>query len=312
MRDGLVSIISSCYNKEPYLERFIQSIVDQDYRPIELIVVDDGSTDGSWRAIHAMENKCKDADISTVFLHQENMGVGYAINSCLAKVQGEFLCWPDCDDWLENTSVSKRVQFLQANKRYGIVTSNASIYREPDKKVAVGLISTDRTRFQERQYELLLNGKSIVCPGCHMVRTKSLFSAMGTNQIFPSRYGQNLQILFPILYHSPRGFIDQPLYNYVIYESSLSHYQRSFEKQWEHREGRYQIKKTTIMNIAGITESDLKRSLKTISVNEARYRLELAAKYGKRDIAREQISSLLSQKALGLCDLMIFLTMRKQ
>ena len=232
------------------------------------------------------------------------MGVGYAINNCLKIVQGEFLCWPDCDDWLETSSISKRVQFLRRNKQYSIVTTNANVYHEEDIQHPIGMISTDQKRFNDCQYELLLNGKSIVCPGCHMVKTDVLFWSMGGNTIYPSRYGQNLQLLFPILYHSRRGFIDEPLYNYMAYNNSLSHYQRSFEKQWAHREGRYQIKIETIGRIFDMNETDKKHSLKVISVNEARYRLELAQEYGKTALAKEQIVWLLKMKALGMRDLL--------
>lgn len=311
MLNGLVSIISPCYNKAPYIERFVRSVIDQDYRPIELIVVDDGSSDNSWSVLNYLKKDCEAAGIVTIFFRQANKGVGYAINACLKMVHGEYLCWPDCDDWLDKMSVSKRVHFLQNNRQYGIVTSNAYIYRDPDTDKPIGLIANEKSRFREQQYELMLNGKSIVCAGCHMVRTEALFKAIGDNQIYPSRFGQNLQLLFPILYHSPRGFIDEPLYNCVIYDNSLSHYERSFEKVMEHREGRFDIKVNTIKKIPGMSERDRMKSLRVIKVNEYRYRLEIARNYADLTLAKIQLTGLLKNKSLTPRDMFIALSIRK-
>lgn len=312
MKDSLVSVISPCYNKAFSLDKFIRSIIDQDYRPIELIIVDDGSTDSSWDILQSMKSECNQTGILTIFLHQANQGVSGAINTALTRVNGEFLCWPDCDDWLDSTSIRKRVQFLQENNRFDIVTSNAFVFKENDLTHPIGMIATDDCRFREQQFNLMLNGKSIVCPGCHMVRTEALFTSMGGNQIFPSRYGQNLQLLLPILYHSPRGFIDEPLYNYVNYIGSLSHYQRTFERVWAHREGRYQIKLETINHISGMKDKERKKALRTVSVNEARYRLQIAKEFKKKEIAKRQLFWLFKLRALSPADILVwFSTMAK-
>ena len=307
MKKGLVSVISACYNKAAHIERFIRSIMKQEYRPIELIIMDDGSTDDSWSVIKKLESECSACGIRTKFMQQKNMGVGYAINACLRMVEGEFLCWPDCDDWFESNSVSKRVQFLRKHRRYSIVTSNADYFQEDDLEKPVGRIADDEVNYVENQFFLILNGKSIVCPGCHMVRTGALFKAMGGNQIFPSRYGQNLQILYPILYRSPRGFINEALYHYVVYNKSLSHDIDTFEKAWAHRLGRFQIKVETIKRIADMSDAKKEKCIKIVSINEARYRLNLAKEYKRVRIAKEQIIWLAKLKRLNARDCLNFL-----
>lgn len=309
MTESLVSIISACYNKAPYLKRFVQSIIDQNYRPIELIMVDDGSTDQSWGILQELEQVCNQNNIRTKFRHQPNQGVGAAINTCLRDIEGEYLCWPDCDDWLEKTSVSKRVRFLQKNKRYDIVSSNADIFNEWDFTKPIGRIANEKDN-KENQFYSMLKGKSIVCPGCHMVRTEALLSAMGGSQIFPSRYGQNLQLLYPILYHSPRGFINEPLYHYVIYEKSLSHDIASFEKEWCHRKGRYQIKCETLRRINGMSLSERKRCLRIVSIQEARYRLSIAEKYKRIDVAKKQVGVLIKYRRLRIRDVFALVHIR--
>lgn len=311
MQNGLVSIITPCYNKQYVVGRFLESVIAQTYRPIELIVVDDGSTDDSMHAILSFETKLLQAGIQFYFYHQENAGVGAAINSALKKVQGEYLCWPDIDDWLEPTSVEEKISFLMKNPSYAIVTTNASVYQETNLDVPVGLIADNNPiHFEEDQFIHLLKGQSIVCSGCHMVRTRELFDSIGGNQIFPSRYGQNLQLLFPILYHSKRGYIDKPLYNYVIYNNSLSHFEDDFEKNWKHRERRFQIKVETLKHIHDISAQDLEEAVRTITIQEARYRLNLASRFHKLNLAKEQIDWLRKNGELTKKDILLYMEIR--
>ena len=59
------------------------------------------------------------------YIYQENKGLGGAINTGLKHVEGEYLIWPNPDDWLSNDSIEKKIVILQNNKSIGVVTSNA-------------------------------------------------------------------------------------------------------------------------------------------------------------------------------------------
>lgn len=93
----LLSVIVPIYNVELYLDRCIESIVNQTYRHLEIILVDDGSPDGC-------PAKCEEwagRDGRIKVIHKINGGLGYARNSGLELATGEYVAFVDSDDWLE-------------------------------------------------------------------------------------------------------------------------------------------------------------------------------------------------------------------
>lgn len=91
-----VSVIVPVYNGEKYLDECIRSIAGQTLKEIEIICVDDGSTDGSREIID--EWRQKDERVK-VFLHP-NMGTGYTVNEGILMARGEYIAEVDCDDWI--------------------------------------------------------------------------------------------------------------------------------------------------------------------------------------------------------------------
>jgi glycosyltransferase involved in cell wall biosynthesis len=100
----LVSIVVPVYNAEPFLRETLDSVFAQEYRPIEVIVVDDGSTDGS-AAIVAEYPEAR-------YSRQENQGPAVARNAGIAVARGEFLAFADADDVLVPTKLAVQVGYL--------------------------------------------------------------------------------------------------------------------------------------------------------------------------------------------------------
>ena len=222
-KQPLVSMIVPCYNCEKWIGRLIESVISQTYDNIELIVVNDGSTDRSGEIIDFYEQKVTDRGYKFKSIHQENKGLGGAINAGLKVFCGEYLCWLDADDYLEPTSVEDRVKVLIENPDFAIVTSNAYIRKSDDLENFTLLVTDEQDQKQEWQFEKLLNGPgSIFCSGCHMVRTESFLDVNPEREIYPARRGQNWQMLLPIYFKYKRYYLHKPLYNYVVYKESMS------------------------------------------------------------------------------------------
>ena len=123
MSSPIVSVIIPCYNAEDYIEETVQSVVDQSYQNIEIIVVNDGSTDNSLKIIRGLESKHS----QIIVISQSNNGVSYARNRGFERATGEFICFLDSDDtWLSGW-VEKMVNYLLENENIGLAHSDVEI-----------------------------------------------------------------------------------------------------------------------------------------------------------------------------------------
>ena len=103
-----VSVIIPTYNRADFLEEAIESVLSQDYKDFELIVIDDGSTDETRDIIKAYPG-------SVVYIYQDNRGVSYARNRGIKKSSGEYIAFLDSDDkWLPK-KLSSQMDFLERN-----------------------------------------------------------------------------------------------------------------------------------------------------------------------------------------------------
>jgi len=127
MDNPLVSVIIPVYNGEKYLREAIQSVLDQDYRPFEIIVVDDGSTDGSAEIARSYPE--------VRYLFQENQGVSAARNTAIALAGGAFLAFLDADDRWAPNKLSAQVGYHQAHPETGYTIANQRIVLEPGAPV---------------------------------------------------------------------------------------------------------------------------------------------------------------------------------
>jgi len=98
MKNPLISIGVAIYNVEKYLPRCLDSLVGQTIENIELILVDDGSTDGSGEIC----DEYADKDPRIVVIHKENGGLGSARQTALEMAKGDYFCACDADDWVES------------------------------------------------------------------------------------------------------------------------------------------------------------------------------------------------------------------
>ena len=97
----LISVIVPVYNVESYLSRCVDSIVEQTYHDLEIILVDDGSTDGSPQICD--DYATKDSRIKVI--HKKNGGEGDARNCGVVSSHGEYMSFVDSDDWLTPNAI---------------------------------------------------------------------------------------------------------------------------------------------------------------------------------------------------------------
>lgn len=192
-----ISIIVPVYNAESTLQRCCNSLINQTYSDIEIILIDDGSTDGSLLICEEMAER--DHRISIIY--QENGGVSVARNRGLDAVAGDYLMFIDSDDWIETDTVRTMLDLVNssdsdvgifsfinhyaANKRY--------VFAIEDKKYTVKEVILN--------YRSIQNSDAVLCSVCNKLYKTDLINdfrvrfsdgiPFGEDFIFNSKVFQN-------------------------------------------------------------------------------------------------------------------------
>ena len=254
-----VSLITCCYNGKDFIERCFSCILQQTYKNIEFIFVDDGSTDDSYNIAKSFKEKFEFEGIDFIALKETNKGIGGATAFALLHANGDYICNLDVDDILYPTSIEKRVLFLEDNPTYAIVRTNGY---KVGKNIKQLFVPNDAEKRKTDIFEEILLGRTNNWPGSYMVRSNKLWSIYKDKHIYDSRYGQNMQILLAVAYQNKSGFIDEPLMEYTFNPKSITNKKTTIDYQSRLLEGFKDIR-ISIMKKLGIVDSDLYTKLDT-------------------------------------------------
>ena len=150
----IVSVIVPVYNVEKYLKKCIESIIEQDYSNLEIIIVDDGTPDNSGKIADefaAIDNRIK-------VIHKENGGVASARNVGIASAKGEFILFVDSDDWISKDHVS-HLMYLQSLENADMCMTTEFFTQKTDVQELKEKIETMKP---EDAAALLLSPKMVV------------------------------------------------------------------------------------------------------------------------------------------------------
>ena len=124
-----VSVVVPIYNVEQYLEKCIENIINQTYKDLEIILVNDGSTDGS----PSICDKWKDLDPRIMVIHKENGGLSSARNAGLEVATGEYIMFEDSDDWLKVDIIEKCVKRIEIDNSDLVIFGYQKINEKGEK-----------------------------------------------------------------------------------------------------------------------------------------------------------------------------------
>lgn len=123
----LVSVIIPSYNHEAYIEQTIRSIIAQTYDNIELLVIDDGSKNGTRAILESLKPQCEKRFKRVVFEYQQNQGVCKTQNRLIQISQGDYVYLIASDDLAKPEAIELEVDFLEKNPQYALVTGDNEI-----------------------------------------------------------------------------------------------------------------------------------------------------------------------------------------
>ncbi len=132
MQSSKVSVVIPCYNKESYISTMLNTILAQTWDRIELVFVNDGSTDETRKIIAEYKQRFESKGYEVVIIDQENAGVCAAARNGLLRITGDYVCLVDSDDELDPEYVSTMAQWLDENPDYDIAICSGVNFKETD------------------------------------------------------------------------------------------------------------------------------------------------------------------------------------
>jgi len=136
---SLVSVIVPTYNREGLLIEALESVYRQSYRPIELLVIDDGSTDATLEVLHEWQARREEDCFRICVRHQDRSGAPAARNLGLIESQGEFIQYLDSDDWLHPAKIETLVESLRSHPNCSSAWAEYKTVRENPAKREEGI-----------------------------------------------------------------------------------------------------------------------------------------------------------------------------
>lgn len=220
----LVSIVIPVYNAEKTIKECINSILNQTYKNIEIICINDGSTDNSMELL----NKYSQLDSRIKVIDKENRGVSSARNLGIKNANGEYISFVDSDDWLEANMIEKLINVIK-NKNVDVVRCNN--YIDQDKKnISFDKEINNKTIENKKIIECIekiVEGKIPAYVPC-LIAKKEL--VLKTN-LFDEKIVLMEDALFYIdLFSKCKSiyFLNDPLYHYRTNLESCTQYKKNY------------------------------------------------------------------------------------
>lgn len=250
-RDPLVSIIIPVWNTEERVKRLIEGLFEQSYRNIEIIAVDDGSSDNSLRALKELE-KC---DVRLKVKHQENAGASAARNTGIEIARGEFVIFSDSDDEVRRDFVEKMVERFERGEEVSLVAT--AVHYNKLQKGSSSDVYTEvrrgrRTGERKADYviELLIRDGRMYGVINKAFRMK-VIKDFGLRFEEGRDFAEDTKFVLDYLEHAPGeiGFVYEPLYRYNFGTETST--VRASSVRWENWEKSYDDLRSWAKNVSG-------------------------------------------------------------
>ncbi|MEZ7568731.1 MULTISPECIES: glycosyltransferase family 2 protein [Streptococcus] len=206
----LLTVAIPVYNVERYLKRCIESVLAQEWKDYEILLVDDGSTDHSPQIC---DDYVKDYDFISV-IHKENGGLSEARNTGISHAKGEYVYFPDSDDWIEPDTFIVLAEALESQE-FDIISFNRDFVKGEEDAI---VSEPEVTQVFEGKdaFVQMLKHRYITGFANDKIYRKSLF--VDNNILFPSRkYYEDLGTNYKLFLSAKKVYAtNQKYYHYLI------------------------------------------------------------------------------------------------
>ena len=235
----LVSICTPCYNHSRYLRDYFESIINQTYENIELIMIDDASSDDSVQIIEQYITRLEKRFVRVCFgVNEKNQGVVTSVNKLINTMQGKYCKLLASDDMLKEDAIEKMVDYLEARSEINVCMANA--YVVPDDYRYGDSITRKYRKYYKKDISEKLNDKDKLF---EISLERNLLFAPGVmmNSIIYKKYGlydermrfEDYEFWLRICKQEKIGYIDTCLVYYRLAHTSISNYTAGEKRKYE-------------------------------------------------------------------------------
>ncbi|TLS80843.1 glycosyltransferase family 2 protein [Photobacterium damselae subsp. damselae] len=213
-----VSIIIPVYNSGKYLIKCLDSILKQEGCSIEIIIINDGSTDNSCEIIEEF----KDLDSRIISLYKDNGGLSSARNAGIKLATGEYILHVDSDDWIEKDYCLDSYSFAKKNGLDIVITDMYTDYSDGDSKYTFGVKNNKKQIMDNLEVLDLWCDNNLISNCCNKLIKRELY--LNNKIIHPEdiTLGEDLVTTIRLIAKSSKiGSLKKPYYHYVQYTSSI-------------------------------------------------------------------------------------------
>jgi len=215
MNQPLLAVIVPCYHVEKYMDKCILSIVNQTYHNLEILLIDDGSTDNTGKICD--EWQTRDSRIRVI--HKQNEGLPAARKTGVENACADFVAFVDSDDWIDPNMYEKLMSALLATNSDIADSDICSLYEDGRIEHRINVRdATIKTMEQTEGFIAILKDKNWRSSFCTKIFKKKLFD----NIVFPKQqYGEDLTVAYLFHNASKSVFVNDAYYFYCKRSGSI-------------------------------------------------------------------------------------------
>lgn len=216
----LVTILLPTYNGQKYIKQMLDSILAQDYRPLEIIIADDASTDRTILIINNWLEKENTQGVSCRLIrNRKNKGLSGNVSNAARYIHGKYLFLADQDDIWEESKISTQIAYLEQNEDCIMCICDRSIMNKRNEVVCKSYFKYCNIDIGKRDYGKVRNSAKAYSSNCMCLKTEHL------NEIFPiPKQIQEHDFFIAIMaaHYGNIGYVKRPLTLWRIHGKNLS------------------------------------------------------------------------------------------
>jgi glycosyltransferase involved in cell wall biosynthesis len=219
-----VSVLIPCFNRKAYIRQAIDSVLTQTATcEIEIIVVDDGSSDGSYELLQSLSQE----GLIKLFAHpnRENRGQSASLNKAISEARGEYICILDSDDYLAEDKIESQLAVLENDKSVGMVYGNGQAVDEHGSPLFKTL---PKDHYDDGDPSRILLDCFIAIPGGALIRKSVLDKVGGFDETY--RAAQDHDMAIRIYEATKVVYLPKVAFFYRKHGDSIS--QVALERRW--------------------------------------------------------------------------------